>query len=394
VGSKRHIDVAERRARLGRRQLLTPSARATSPLEVARGLVALHGTDPATVYLSAAVRLREPDVGAIDRALYDDRVLVRMLGMRRTMFVVPVDTAPVIQASCTQAIAAQERRRYLQMFAQAGVADDMATWSREVEQATLEALRKRGEASAQELGKDVPELRRQILLAEGKSYAALQSVSTRILFVLSAEGHIVRARPRGSFISGQVRWAPLEAWLPGGFTPLDRHAAQVELVRMWLESFGPGTLADLKWWTGWTMGDVKRVLEHLDVVEVHLGEMEGFVLAEHAEPVEAGDPWVALLPALDPTPMGFTERSWFLGAHAPRLFDRSGNIGPSIWFDGRIVGGWAQRKNGPIAYKLLEDVGSEAEKAVEAAAHQLSRWLGAVRVTPRFRTPLERELSA
>src|SRR5207248_7965990 len=104
--------------------------------------------------------------------------------------------------------------------------------------------------------------------------------------------------------------------------------------------------------------------------------------------------WIALLPGLDPTPMGYVERDWFLGPHAPRIFDRSGNIGPSIWCDGRIVGGWAQRKNGTIAFKLLEDIGAQAEKSVAHAADLLGRWLGSVRVTPRFRTPLERELSA
>jgi hypothetical protein len=99
------------------------------------------------------------------------------------------------------------------------------------------------------------------------------------------------------------------------------------------------------------------------------------------------------LPAVDPTPMGYAQRDWYLGVHGPKLFDRSGNIGPTIWADGRIVGGWAQRKNGAIAYKLLEDVGSEAERSVDSAAHALGEWLGSVRLTPRFRTPLERELS-
>jgi hypothetical protein len=76
------------------------------------------------------------------------------------------------------------------------------------------------------------------------------------------------------------------------------------------------------------------------------------------------------------------------------LFDRSGNIGPTVWSDGRIVGGWAQRGDGEIAYRLLADVGSEKAGAVAAAAHGLSAWIGDVRVTPRFRTPLERELAS
>jgi hypothetical protein len=101
---------------------------------------------------------------------------------------------------------------------------------------------------------------------------------------------------------------------------------------------------------------------------------------------------VALLPALDPTVMGWSGRSWFLGEHGPRLFDRSGNVGPTVWWDGRIVGGWAQRADGEIAYRLLEDVGADAAAAVRAEAERLRSWLGKVRVTPRFRTPLEREL--
>jgi hypothetical protein len=101
-----------------------------------------------------------------------------------------------------------------------------------------------------------------------------------------------------------------------------------------------------------------------------------------------------LLPALDPTAMGWSERSWYLGPHAPTLFDRSGNVGPTVWCDGRIIGGWAQRADGEIVYRLLEDVGSDTVAAVEADAARLAKWIGAVRFIPRFRTPLERELTA
>ena len=60
----------------------------------------------------------------------------------------------------------------------------------------------------------------------------------------------------------------------------------------------------------------------------------------------------------------------------------------------RIVGGWAQRASGEIAFRLLADIGSQATAAVAAEAGRLESWLGAVRVTPRFRTALERDLSS
>ena len=108
----------------------------------------------------------------------------------------------------------------------------------------------------------------------------------------------------------------------------------------------------------------------------------------------APPPWAALLPALDPTAMGWRERDWYVGEHAAALFDRSGNIGPTAWWDGRIVGGWAQRENGEIAVRLLEDVGAEAAAAITAEAGRLAQWIGpGARLKPRFRTPLERELA-
>jgi hypothetical protein len=65
-----------------------------------------------------------------------------------------------------------------------------------------------------------------------------------------------------------------------------------------------------------------------------------------------------------------------------------------VWWNGHIVGGWTQRRDGEIAFRLLEDVGAEALTAVEAEAERLGRWIGPIRVTPRFRTPVERELGA
>jgi hypothetical protein len=90
--------------------------------------------------------------------------------------------------------------------------------------------------------------------------------------------------------------------------------------------------------------------------------------------------------------MGWKERGWYLGEHAPALFDRNGNAGPTVWWNGRVVGGWAGRRDGELVYKLLEDVGVDAVRAIEAEAEQLATWLGEVKVTPRFATPLAKEL--
>ena len=313
----------------------------------------------------------------------------------RTLFVERVALMGVVQAACTDAIAVGQRRLLVDLLGRAGLTDDPPAFVEEAEKVTLRALEARGgAASATELAKDDPRLAQQIVLAEGKRYEGRQSVVSRVLLLLAAEGRIVRGRPRGSWVSGQYRWSLVEAWLPGGVPAWKLEEAQVELVRRWLRGFGPATIADLKWWTGLPMGQVRRAVADAGAVEVDLDGTPGLALADDLDPVPAPEPWAALLPALDPTTMGWAGRDFYLGPHRAVLFDRNGNAGPAVWWDGRVVGGWAQRPSGELVLRLLTDVGADATAAIEAEAARLADWLGPVRVTPRFRTPLERELVA
>jgi hypothetical protein len=388
------MTVAERRYRLARRHHLAPGARAVDPVQAARALVGLHATDPASMMLAALVRLRAPAVSAVEDALYRDRSLLRMLAMRRTMFAVPTDLAPTVHAAATTAIAARERGRLVKLVAASGVAADPAAWLADVEESVVRQLRANGGGTAAELSAAEPRMRTRVQVPGPGGAPAEVAVGSRVLFVLSAEGRIARGRPRGSWVSMLVQWHPIEVWLGGPLPRLAVDAARVELVRRWLAAFGPGTVADLKWWTGWTLGEVRRALGALDPVEVELEDGgTGLVLPGDVEPEPPVEPWAALLPALDPTVMGWAARGWYLGGHAGALFDRNGNAGPTVWWDGRVVGGWAHRRDGEVALRLLEDVGAAGQAAVREAAARLVGPLGGVRVTPRFRTPLERELS-
>lgn len=395
MGERRHIGVAERRARLALRHRLAEPVRAANAEEVAGSLVALHGTDPATVYLAVGARLAEPGrtVAELDRALYEDRTLVRMHGMRHTVFVFPTGLAAVVHASTGLAIAAKAR---------AGLIKDVTTgsdgrlteeWLARVEASALAALARRGQATVNELTVDEPRLKEQFTYGAGRSYESAQTVSSRLMRVLGIEGRVVRGRPLGSWTSSQFRWAvaPPHPELPAA-------EAQYELLRRWLTACGPAMEGDLQWWTGWKVTDVRRALGAIGAETVSLdGGATGYVTAGDAGPVGGpGEPWAALLPGLDPTAMGWRDRDWYLPPELrPALFDRSGNVGPTVWWDGRVVGGWAQRADGEVVWRVLdtEGVGREGLAAIEVEAGRLRGWLDTARVTPRFRTPLERELA-
>jgi len=170
------------------------------------------------------------------------------------------------------------------------------------------------------------------------------------------------------------------------------------VIRRYLGAFGPATTADLQWWAGWTATAVRSALRELEAVEVTLdGGLSAWVLPDDLSADEASAPWVALLPGLDPTAMGWKDRSWCFGefgGFGGPLFDRNGNAGPTVWVDGEVVGGWAQRRSGEIVISLLRPVKRSAQRALDLRAAELQAAIGDQRVVPRFPSPLHRDLVA
>ncbi|MFF0818177.1 winged helix DNA-binding domain-containing protein [Rhodococcus sp. NPDC003318] len=391
MATVRTVDVAERRTRLALRHRLAPDNPAADPADATRSLVCLHGTDPSTIYLSARARVPGMTVADLEKALYEERSLVKHLAMRRTLFVFPREALPYAQAGASGRVADQERRRLVRDVEKAGLFDDGSRWLDSAADAVLEALDGAAPRSYTELRDAIPLLSGSMSYGEGKSWGGQVSVGPRVLTVLSAQGRIVRATNDGSWRVSRNRWATTQSWLGSPIDPIGEVDGATWLVREWLRAFGPGTEADIKWWLGSTLTLVRTALAGLDLVEVDLGRDIGYLLADDQEPATPVAPWAALLPGLDPTTMGWRDRDWYLGPHRDLLFDSNGNAGPTAWWDGRIVGGWWQDEAGRVVLHLLEDVGSQARRALEAEADAVTEWLGGVRVMLRFPSPLAKQ---
>ncbi len=387
------IDVEERRARLVRRHRIGPADRAADPLTVARSLVCLHSTDAVTVYLSIGVRTDGVSPGDVERALYEERSLVRMLAMRRTLWAVPRELVPVVFAAATRAVAATQRKRLEGFVRDSGVSTRPGAWITRAGNAAVAAVAARGEAMTTEVTADVPLLAKKLRFGSGK-WVVEQSAGARVLPQMAMEGRLVRGRPRGSWISPQFRWVTTESWLGGPIEDIDKsQRPRSSCCAAGSSAFGPATESDMRWWTGWTLRETRAALAAVPHTQVDLGGATGYVLDGDLEPTPPPEPSAALLPTLDPTTMGWKERDWYLGPHGPTLFDTNGNAGPTVWWDGRVVGGWSQRRDGEIVFELLEDVGADAVAAVEAEAARLAGWVGDVRFSPGFLPPFQRALA-
>src|SRR3954471_21855954 len=264
----REITLAERRARLARRHRLVAAERTDDVGDIADSVVALHSSDPVTAYLSATARLADPSIDRVERALYDDRSVVRHHAMRRTLWVATPDVVRLMHVAATRKLAGPEHRRTARLLAHNGVADPEG-WLAEARRQVLDLLEEDGPMTAKALGQKVPALRHKIVMAPGKKYSATVSAHTRVLLNLAFEGHILRTRPTGSWINGAYTYAAAHSWLDGGLPqPASPAAARAEereaaaaLALRWLRRFGPGTTTDLQWWAGWTAALTRAALE-------------------------------------------------------------------------------------------------------------------------------------
>ncbi|HSS68949.1 MAG TPA: crosslink repair DNA glycosylase YcaQ family protein, partial [Nocardioidaceae bacterium] len=101
------MGVDERRRRLVTRHALTPHTAAPDVCSAVSTMVVQHATDPATVYLSILARCPSAAIDDVARELYDHRSLVRNIAMRRTLWVMTVDSAPIVHHGASLAIAAR-----------------------------------------------------------------------------------------------------------------------------------------------------------------------------------------------------------------------------------------------------------------------------------------------
>jgi hypothetical protein len=378
----RLITTSERRARLAARHRLLPRLRGDDLPAVVDDLVGLHSSDPVTVYLSAAARLREPSLQAVSDALYRDRSLVRHHAMRRTLWVATPEVVRLMHASSTRALVGPERRRTLAMLVASGILD-AESWLAGARNLVLDDLEAHGPSTAREVGQRVPALARRLLLPSNTQPEATQSAHTRVLLNLGFAGEVLRAEPSGSWVNGAYRYAVTTSWLPGGLGDLEVEPAAAALAQAYLRRFGPVTSADLQWWTGWTKTATTRALTDCGAVPVQLDAGRGWLAAGDDETPDP-EPWVAALPSLDPTTMGWKDRGWYLPAAAADAFDSFGNAGPTLWVDGRVVGAWAQHKDGRLLTHYFEPVPAPRRDELADRLAQIVALVGDTRFSVRF----------
>ena len=285
-----------------------------------RALTVLHATEPATVYLSLWARVPGLTVADVDRALYDDRTLVKQLAMRRTLFVFPRDAAPGrlgerLGPGGRDAPRPAWRRR-----------PSPTAWPTTARPGSTGRCGRRWPGSREGrscprpgLREEVPELAGHLELAPGKKYGGRFPVAPRVLAQLAVEAAIVRGHNAGHWRTARPLWTPMSAWLgesldaaeaPRGLRRAGARAGCAASVparpRTCSGGWAPRRRPPWRRWPTWAPWRCRSTA----------GRRGGCCPTTWTRSTDPG-PWVALLPVLDATVMGWKGRDFYLGRHAP-----------------------------------------------------------------------------
>ena len=317
--------------------------------EVAKAQLGLHSTDYWTPYFSAWARLGDFDAKDMFESIDSGRKLVRTHAFRTTIHVMHIDNlSMILSATGPSLFRAYRTDKYRKV--------DVLT-DQEIE-AMLSGVRdalKEGPLRTSDLKKIVPDIGEHVRSA---------------LLMLMARGNVVRAKANHAR-SNLTSYALLDQWVEGfKLKIIDEQEAITNLIQHHIERFGPVSVDDIAWWLRLTKTAVKNAISTLgeEIVPTNSGKGQmymtnsDFGIATSIEKPKEDQIW--FLPYEDHFLKAFIDRAEFIGESIqPMLFpaDRNhfwpsnpdapqkmpskgtratGEVRPTIWLNGRVVGRW------------------------------------------------------
>jgi hypothetical protein len=306
--------------------------------EVVRLVVGVQAQDRAAGALSIRVRSSGLTRDDVERALVEERSVVRLWAMRGTIHIVPTeDAAWLVDLFAPLALPGSHRR-----LEQLGV--PAADRPRAVS-LIRSALAGRGPLTRAELTEP---LARAGIATDGQAAAHLPLLA-------ALEGHVCFGPVR----RGKPTFALRDDWLGADLPRLPRKEAVAELARRYARGFGPVEPEDFAAWSGLPLRDARAGWQK--------------VRSEPGARAAPDPPVTRLLPAFDTYLLGYRSRDFAVPAeHARKVWPGGGIVRPTVVANGRAVAVW-KRSGTQIE---IEPFGPHAVAADDEIA-DVRRFLGA-----------------
>ena len=352
-----------------RRQYLDHRATQGEALDVVRQICGLHAQVMSSAELTLWARVEDLEPDAVQKALWEERSLVKTWAMRGTLHLLPASELPIWVGAQGVLKPRHHAPSWLRYFGL--TREEAESLIAAIPEALADRMLTREEL-AQEVGRlvDSKELGGKLRQSWG---ALLKPAAFR--------GHLLFAPSIGQ----NVRFARPDRWLED-WQPVDTEEAAREVTRRYLGAYGPATREEFARWFG-TVSPARagRLIEGLgeEVASVEIEGSQAWMLAEHLPELEATEPSgvVRLLPAFDHYVVAAPRNREAVLPEAlkRRVYRSQGWLSPVLLVDGRMEGVWRHERKGGRLIVDIEPFAKQPEwvrRATEEEAEHLSRFLG------------------
>jgi predicted DNA-binding transcriptional regulator len=345
------------------KQHLTEDTKINDIYRIAQDICGLHATHPITPYLSLFIRTRKFKKEDLDEVLYEKRLLGKVRYARKTVYIIPRERISEV-FSATKGLLKQRFGPYLEHL---GMTEkDFGKASRSI----LDVLEGKG-----------------MTVKEIKKELEVDLNISAVVNLMCDQGLLIRGKPATGWKSIIHTYYPFHEYFPDvDLNEVDEGEAKKSMVRQYVASFGPVTLTDASWWTGFTKTEIKHILKDLkdDMASLEISGMDGEYVLLASDKKRLGSalvpeaPLINFMPLLDPYLMGYKERKRYLIPELQtKVFDRSGNSTFTILLDGRIVGVWDfdEEKEPTVKILLFEKTKPNVLKEIHSKARKIGKFI-------------------
>lgn len=179
-------------------------------------------------------------------------------------------------------------------------------------------------------------------------------------------GILIRTSAKG-WKGNEFTYHLTSKWIPDIPLVLDNpESARIETTRRYLTAYGPSSLGDVSWWTGFSTGQVQRAISHLkrdcarffvDGIKEELfgiRDSADFLKKKH---VDVANP-ILFLPPLDPFMLAWAKHERIVDAPWEHfVYDSYANPTSVILYQGKVIGLWQFREHikGVLELHVFQD---------------------------------------
>ncbi len=201
-----------------------------------------------------------------------------------------------------------------------------------------------------------------------------------LLHLAAARGVVCYGPNRGH----EPTFVRADAWIPH-WQDTPREEAEGQLLRMYLQSYGPSTAIDFSLWAGTTLTDARETWarEQAGFAPVDVEGWAAAVLREDLDELaHAGfeHSLIRLLPYFDSFLLGHRARQHLVTVeHQPKVYRAQGWISPVVLVDGRVAAVWKHAQEGNrlrVEVAKFGPVSRSIRAGILEEARDLGRFLG------------------